>query len=443
MWFSFGILVLSVGVLIFFPLQYLLLTIISIFGLLVWYELYKNRLSLLDLSIFFTYGIIGIVYYFFRYENIIPFTGSIVYGVLSVTCFLSLLMKNPFTMGKRNSFLNKEDSFYKHMFLTGLLCLVFVLSLFFSVYLFPNSTYIYVPLLISTIGSAIMLYLGNFIWIIFITFRELQKIYHGRIFSLSFNKRNVTKGKIFIRGEKYTIKLINLPDEERIFLSFLKKVYLPIYLKSKDKDKKSYDEFFDTIEKEYEEFKKESFIFLSFENTTNKVVGCVRFVFSEEGKMLPLEKYLNISLEPMRAKGIRICEVGRMAVLPEGISKGEIFAGLGSLFLLLLVSKGIDVVFNDSVGGTKVIYQKAGFNFLEEEFYDKETLQKAYLGFFTTPSYLQWVQEKMLNKKELVVLLFIVYRVNFSIRKILGRLKINMRNLKDKNFILSNIEIKS
>lgn len=434
---SWIFLIVSIITLFILPLQYVLIVLIFLFSVLVWYEIYKKGVSLLDVSMWITYTLIGIIYYFFRYENVLPYTGSIIYSVLSVASFLGLIFKRPFTMVNMKE--GKEE-LSKHMFISSFLGVVFLIALYLSVVLFPSSAYIYIPLIVSGVGSVVAVFLGKFLWKIWMMVKELQKLYGKNIFHFSFREKNIKRGKVCLESEKYTIKVF-LGDEnlegKKEFFELLKKGYLSVYMKGDMRDEKSYESFFEEIRQEYEKFKDNSYVFVCYDNATKKGVGCIRFVISVEEKRLPLEGFLNISLDFLREKGLRLCEVGRLAISGEGAKRGEILEALGNMFVLFLVSKDIDVVFTAAVGETKNLYEKAGFHFIKREFFDQETLQKAELGFFDTNSYLLRLEEKMTSKRKMVYLLWWVYIVKLWIRRVRGFLKISVKRVKDGSFLSS------
>lgn len=412
---SFLLLGITTFLLFFIPLKYFLLCILYIYSLLVWYEVYRGNLNFLDLGVLSSYSVVAIVYYVLGYENILPFTGSFIYGTLGLACFLGAVFKKPFTAFSKSL---DEDEMRFHVVLNVVLGIVFVLALIFSVILFPNPAYIYMPLVFVGVGSFISIWFTKFVVIIWEVFGKLKKEgYLGdRKEGREFLRRFVGNDKgLWVAGNDFIVKEVKSKKEEDIFYNTLRKGYLSVYLKSKKRKEKSYEEFFEEILVEIEKYKSRSLFFICLKVSTGESVGCIRVVFSDKWKYkgnLPLEEFLPISLEEFRRRGYRICEVGRFVITAAPEEKGTVaFMIMGNMLIPLMGLKGIDVYVSDALEGVEELYKKLGFEMLEEKFFDKEMKQNSFLG---------WISFRNLIKrascfesgKVLLRLVNVIYKVN-------------------------------
>lgn len=437
MLFSLVVLGLSLVTLFLIPLRYIILFLVYVYGVLVWYDFYKGRINLLNVSILGVYVVIGIFYYFVGWEDILPFTGSFVYGALFFASFLGVILRKPFTLPSRidKSSSNEMDkiSLKYHLILNVFLGTFFLISLVFSIVLFPRPSYIWIPIVICVVGSIFSIYIGKLL-VKLTNALDSLRIYYGGISKIF----SIWSESILLRVGRFTVKQIEENDRE-ILNDVLRKGYVSVYMKSQLKASISYDEFIKSLREEDEILRRNSLFFVCLDETSNNPVGSVRVTFSDRYEYvgsLGLEKCLGISLENFRKKGYRISEIGRLVILIEGIEKGKLFeVMIGLVVFPLLVLKGVDIVFVDALDETKGFYEKMGFRFFNTVFHDREIGQNTWIGYISTRDLIKSSKKRAHDKLSLVEFLEIVYFANVLKRKLKKRLEGSIAKLSDKDFV--------
>ena len=138
-----------------------------------------------------------------------------------------------------------------------------------------------------------------------------------------------------------------------------------------------------------------------------------------------MEEYLPVSLGELRRKGVRLAEVGRLTIIAPELKKGRIAElMLGYTVIPLLYLKNIDVLFSDALSTVVKQYIKLGFKVFPKAFLDKETMQKSYLCWFSTPNCTREVVMGLKKERELLGFLVRIYFVRVFVRRLLKKLKI-------------------
>jgi hypothetical protein len=139
-----------IAALFFLPIQVFLLTAVYCYAMLNLWRIYSNSLAVLDMVVLVIYSVIGVLYYFFGFKDIVPFTGSIFYGAIGMAALVGGLIGRPFTLREIREKPKPEITFHRVMNI--MLGISYMGALYFSIALFPGSAYITVPLAISIVA---------------------------------------------------------------------------------------------------------------------------------------------------------------------------------------------------------------------------------------------------------------------------------------------------
>jgi hypothetical protein len=147
---SFAVLFGLVAALFFLPIKVFLLTALYCYAMLNLWRVYTKNVTMLDLAVLAIYMVIAALYSIFGIKDIVPFTGSIFYGAIGLTSLVGGLIGRPFTLGKIGE--KPKSQIILHRIMNVILGIFYMVALYFSIALFPVSTYIVVPLVISIVA---------------------------------------------------------------------------------------------------------------------------------------------------------------------------------------------------------------------------------------------------------------------------------------------------
>jgi hypothetical protein len=139
-----------VAALFLLPLQVFLITAVYCYSMLILWRLYLKNIALLDIVVLIIYSAIAILYFLFGLKDIVPFTGSFFYGAIGLTSLVGGVIGRPFTLMKIGE--KPKSEIIYHRLMNIIMGLLYSIALYLSIVLFPSSTYIIVPIVISIVA---------------------------------------------------------------------------------------------------------------------------------------------------------------------------------------------------------------------------------------------------------------------------------------------------
>lgn len=166
-----------------FDLELFLVTSIFLYTLVLLLKLYKKQDVVLDVILLITYFLLFLIQTFFNINSFVPYSGVVIYFVL--VCFFTY--KFLYEVLGFSHFVSKEKHI-ESLLGNAVLILLNILSIILSFKLFPNVSYIIVPVILSVGGAVISIFAVGL----------LYDLFSFCLFSIKYpkEKREITK-KIF------------------------------------------------------------------------------------------------------------------------------------------------------------------------------------------------------------------------------------------------------
>ncbi len=366
--------------LFFLPMDLYIVTVLALYGLVVIYEWAFKDIQVLDLAFFIIYIGINIIYYFLGFKNIVPFTGTLFYGVLFLVSFQGVITGKPWTLQKYRRW--KKDLRESHLATAVIMSLGYGLALWFSLRLFPSSTYIWVPLVITGITVPLSIFAADLLV-------EWYWTLVAMIFTPLDQRRNIKAAFGSLRGfgassGSYVAKEVVTDGDRDLFFKALCQGYSQI----RHREGETPEVFEKNIREEYELHGERTFAAVVLDTRTQKPVGTIRLVWAKgSSHNLPLESFIPFT-PGVRGSGVRIGEVGRLAILENGPGKARILELLIQLFIVKCLFLRIHTLYTDALGSAVPLYRKMGLMEKSGPFMDQEFHQESYLMELSIPKIL-------------------------------------------------------
>ena len=156
---SFGILALTFLVIFTVPTDYIAITNLYIYSILVLYRVYRNNMVLIDILLLSINAFISLSSYILKLDSILPYTGSIFYGFISVGSIIGAALSKPLTLFSAQN-IPPEHMLY-HRLLSASMGVLYLIPFYFSISLFPSPGYIYIPLIMIGIFTPLSIFLAK------------------------------------------------------------------------------------------------------------------------------------------------------------------------------------------------------------------------------------------------------------------------------------------
>ncbi|WP_304224603.1 hypothetical protein, partial [Gracilinema caldarium] len=230
--------ILPFALIIFADLEIYIATCAFIYGILICYRYARNEYSILDILLFLTYLTLTLLQFNIGLDRFIPYTGTIIYGILAIVFFFASLGL-PLTSASKNTW--QPEIIFERRITNLLLAIMNITAFILSIVLFPSLLYIIIPLFITVISIPTAIYFLPFLIDFFV------KI-HASFFMSSEEIKKLKKIFGNIRGLRWVSDSLYAKEvlseyEREMFFSVLEKGYYNIYQKSQNKTKGTYSDF--------------------------------------------------------------------------------------------------------------------------------------------------------------------------------------------------------
>lgn len=412
-----------IALLFLLSIEVFLASAIYLYALLILMRAYKKNVNYLDVGVLLVYLFIGVLYFGFGFEQVIPYTGSIFYGALTIACFAGSIFGRPFTLSNIKQ--SSDEEIHYHRVMNLVMGVFYLGALFLSIFLFPSMMYIVMPLVLTAISIPGSIWLSR--GILFLS--QLRTEYHSYRNPDSFQLLDDLFGDHlggFTIGERFAVKEVVTDQNRDLFFDTLFRNYTGIYQRSELKDKITYEQFSDSIKEEFQKYADQSCAFVVIDRVTCKGVGTIRAVWSD---ILPLEHYNPISLERLRKVPVKMAEIGRFSISMEGQEKSHILKVLLKTLFARLYLEGIELLLSVGTQEACFLYQKAGFKLMKKSFLDTEIGQPVNLCWFNLAFYslrdkLPKKSFEQMAKTPWARLFLLVYRLRISLKHFGKRAKL-------------------
>lgn len=369
-------LILPLALLFFADLDTYIVTCAFLYGILLCYRYARNERSVLDMVFFFTYLIFSVLQTAIGIQRFVPFTGSVIYALLTAVFFLASTGM-PLTTAASKTW--QPEILLERSVGNGILAVMNGLALIFSLTLFPSVSYIIVPLVFTFASIPASIFLPPILidGVMRLRARFIMSKEDAAVFKRVFGN---IRGLVWVSDTLYA-KEVWSESEREMFFSVLEKGYFSIYQKSKNPSKGTYAEFMNAIREEYAAFARRSSSFIVYDTRTQAPVGCIRIVLGgpAHGGALPLEGCVPVSLADLAAAVSCVAEAGRIVILPSGPLKAKVLELLVSLMIVKALLSRVRVIITDAMEGSAAIYEKMGLKRIAGPFFDTEFSQNSWL----------------------------------------------------------------
>lgn len=266
-------LILPLALLFFADLDTYIVTCAFLYGILLCYRYARNERSVLDMVFFFTYLILSVLQTAIGIQRFVPFTGSVIYALLTAVFFLASTGM-PLTTAASKTW--QPEILLERSVGNGILAVMNGLALIFSLTLFPSVSYIIVPLVFTFASIPASIFLPPILidGVMRLRARFIMSKEDAAVFKRVFGN---IRGLVWVSDTLYA-KEVWSESEREMFFSVLEKGYFSIYQKSKNPSKGTYAEFMNAIREEYAAFARRSSSFIVYDTRTQAPVGCIRIV---------------------------------------------------------------------------------------------------------------------------------------------------------------------
>ncbi len=362
--------------LIFADLEVYIATCAFMYGVLICYRYARKDKSILDIIFFFTYSTLALLQITTGLDRFIPYTGTVIYGVLAIVFFLASLGL-PLTNNDVNTW--KPEILLERRITNLLLAIMNSVAFMCSLVLFPSILYIIIPLVITVISIPVSIFLSPVLINMYMRIQASFYMSSDEIKNLKKIFGNI-RGLRWVSDSLYAKEVMS-DFEREMFFSVLARGYYKIYQKSQNKSKGTYQDFILDIKKEYIKYAKRSSSFIVYDTNTNAPVGCIRIVLGgpAHGGSLPLENFIPVSLSALGEATLGIAEIGRLVIIPSGPLKAKVLEILVSLMIVKALFSRVRVILTDAMEESVSLYEKMGLKRIAGPFYDTEFSQNTWL----------------------------------------------------------------
>ncbi len=204
-----------IALLFLLSIEVFLASAIYLYALLILMRAYKKNVNYLDVGVLLVYLFIGVLYFGFGFEQVIPYTGSIFYGALTIACFAGSIFGRPFTLSNIKQ--SSDEEIHYHRVMNLVMGVFYLGALFLSIFLFPSMMYIVMPLVLTAISIPGSIWLSR--GILFLS--QLRTEYHSYRNPDSFQLLDDLFGDHlggFTIGERFAVKEVVTDQNRDLFL---------------------------------------------------------------------------------------------------------------------------------------------------------------------------------------------------------------------------------
>jgi len=375
---SFIVLVVTILLLVFSPLDVFLLSSSYIYAVLLSLEWYRGEIHVIDGIIGLTYITLSFIYFVVGFQDFTPFIGVIIYCVLLVMFLANLIGSRPWMLPEKS--LRFKYIVQNHRCASFLMSIAFALAIWLSIKFFPDPlTYIFLPTILVFVFTLVSIFLSKKICDLWCDF--LSVLVHGdeylKVKDILTKVFDNCRGIVCIEEGIVVKEVISENDAETFF-----KVVFKGYNDIRSIGKMSSDDFLSKVREEYFRYSSRASSLLAID-TSGNVVGCARIVFANNpNDLLSLEEFSDFDLSEVKKIFKRLGEVGRLTIISEDPrKKALIIKALMYAIITKAIMRGIPVMFADALEVSFRTFEKTGFRKLLEVD-DKEFNQKAVIMYF-------------------------------------------------------------
>lgn len=377
---SMAVFGLTIAALFFLPMDLYITTVLGVYALLIIQEWFVRDVKLLDGAFLVLYGALNVLYHFLGFKDIIPFTGTLFYGALTLVSLAGLILGRPWTLQESRRW--QKDLRESHLATAFLMTLGYGLALGLSVGLFPSSSYIWAPLVVTGVTIPLSIFLAD-------PLAEGVWRLVARVFTPPEDRALVRKTFGNLRGfavssGTYAAKEVVTPQDRELFFQALCQGYSQI----RHREGETPEAFEKGLREEFQIHGARTFAAVVVDTRNGKPVGTVRLVWSsKEGEPLPLESFIPFERE-QETRGKVLGEVGRLAILESGPGKARILELLIQLFMVKTLFKRVHTLYTDALASAIPVYKKMGLETLSGPLEDQEFHTVSYLMKLSVPQVL-------------------------------------------------------
>lgn len=261
------------------------------------------------------------------------YAGIIVFSWLTVITATLLLLGKPFT-----SFYSSGRGMPQlHYSISAIWTSVYFCSLLASILLMPHVLFLIVPYLLCISCGLFTIYL-NLVW---------------------FGRRNSLQTNFTIGDFTFRRITVDAPEFDRFCRFYAEQIYRP----AEDGNTRSVEEITASVAVVERELGDSVHMYIA--QHRRRIIGCIHCIVDQKGRPFPLERDLQVSLDPLRKMG-KLLYVGRLAIDPGFRERPDVLNGLFKCFVDLSLSRDIAFVVAEGFSHRLPTYLKLGFEILFE-----------------------------------------------------------------------------